>query len=41
MNILLVEDEPRTARTIERLLLGLRPDARVLGQPDSVAATLA
>ena len=41
MTILIVEDEPRTARTIERLLLGLRPEARVLGQPESVAATVA
>ena len=41
MNILIVEDEPRTARTIERLLLGLRPEARVVGQPESVAATVA
>jgi two-component system LytT family response regulator len=41
MNILIVEDEPRTARTIERLLLGLRPDAQVVGQPESVASTVA
>jgi DNA-binding LytR/AlgR family response regulator len=41
MNILIVEDEPRTARTIERLLLGLRPEAQVVGQAESVAATVA
>jgi two-component system response regulator LytT len=41
MNILIVEDEPRTARTIERLLLGLRPEVQVVGQPESVASTVA
>lgn len=41
MNILLVEDEPRTARTIQRLLQELRPDAQVVGQPNSVASTVA
>ncbi|MGI4833102.1 MAG: LytR/AlgR family response regulator transcription factor [Janthinobacterium lividum] len=41
MNILIVEDEPRTARTIERLLRELRPEAQVVGQPESVAATVA
>lgn len=41
LTVLLVEDEPRTARIIARLLLELRPDAQVVGQPDSVAATVA
>lgn len=41
MTILIVEDEPRTARTIERLLLGLRPEAQVVGQPESVATAVA
>lgn len=41
MTVLIVEDEPRTARTIERLLLGLSPEAQVLGQLESVAATVA
>lgn len=41
LTVLLVEDEPRTARTIARLLLELRPEAQVVGQPDSVAATVA
>lgn len=41
MTILLVEDEPRTARTIQRLLQELRPEAQVVGQPNSVARTVA
>jgi two-component system response regulator LytT len=41
VTILIVEDEPRTARTIERLLLGLRPAAQVVGQPESVATAVA
>lgn len=41
MTILLIEDEPRTARTIERLLLALRPEAQVVGQPESVATAVA
>lgn len=41
MTILLIEDEPRTARTIERLLLALRPEAQVVGQCESVAASVA
>lgn len=41
LTILLVEDEPRTARTIERLLLALRPGTTVAGQTESVAATVA
>jgi two-component system response regulator LytT len=41
VTILIIEDEPRTARTIERLLLGLRPAAQVVGQPESVATAVA
>ena len=41
MTILLVEDEPRAARTLTRLLHEVRPEAQVLAHTESVTDTVA
>lgn len=41
MNILIVEDELRPARTLQRLLRDLRPEAQLLAHLESVADTVA
>ena len=40
LNILIVEDELRPARALQRLLLELRPDAQVLAHLEFVADTV-
>lgn len=40
MTVLLVEDEPLAARRLETLLRDVAPDARVVGQTESVRETL-
>jgi DNA-binding LytR/AlgR family response regulator len=40
MNLLLVEDEPLAARRLEALLREVAPEARVVGQTESVRETL-
>lgn len=36
MNIIIIEDELRTAKSLENIILGLRPDAKITGQYQSV-----
>jgi len=36
MNIIIIEDELRTAKSLETIILALRPDARIAGQYQSV-----
>lgn len=36
MNIIIIEDELRTAKSLENIILGLRPDAKIVGQYQSV-----
>ena len=40
MKILIVEDEPRAANRLERLIMELQPVAEILGKTPSVAATI-
>jgi len=40
MKVLIVEDEPRAANRLERLIVDLQPAAEILGKTPSVAATL-
>ncbi len=40
MKVLIVEDEPRAANRLERLIIELEPDTNVLGKMPSVAATI-
>jgi len=40
MKVLIVEDEPRAANRLERLIVELQPAAEILGKTPSVAATL-
>jgi two-component system response regulator LytT len=40
MNVLIVEDEPRAANRLERLIMELQPATKVLAKTPSVAATL-
>src|ERR1700712_321023 len=36
MNIIIIEDELRTAKSLETIILGLRPEAKIAGQYQSV-----
>lgn len=36
MNIIIIEDELRTAKSLENIILGLRPEAKIIGQYQSV-----
>ena len=36
MNIIIIEDELKTAKSLENMILGLRPDAKIIGQYQSV-----
>jgi len=36
MNIIIIEDELRTAKSLENIILGLRPEAKIVGQYQSV-----
>jgi DNA-binding LytR/AlgR family response regulator len=36
MNIIIIEDELRTAKSLEAIILGLRPEAKIVGQYQSV-----
>ncbi|MEZ0487302.1 LytR/AlgR family response regulator transcription factor [Fibrella aquatica] len=40
MTILIIEDEPRLARTLQRLIESVRPDAQVLGSCGSIDETV-
>jgi two-component system response regulator LytT len=36
MNIIIIEDELRTAKSLENIILGLRPEAKIIGQYQTV-----
>lgn len=40
MNIIIVEDELKTARSLEKLILDIRPDAMITGQYQSIESTV-
>lgn len=40
MNIIIIEDELRTAKSLENIILGLRPEARITGQYQSVESSV-
>jgi len=41
MNIIIIEDELRTAKSLENIILGLRPEAKITGQYQSVESSVA
>ena len=41
MNIIIVEDELKTAQSLERIILSLKPGAKITGQYQSVSAAVA
>jgi two-component system, LytTR family, response regulator len=40
MNIIIIEDEIRTAKSLENIILGLRPAAKIIGKYQSVASSV-
>lgn len=40
MNIIIIEDEIRTAKSLENIILGLRPEAKIIGKYQSVASSV-
>jgi two-component system response regulator LytT len=40
MNILIVEDELRTAKSLQNIILGLKPEAKIVGQYQSAEKTV-
>lgn len=40
MNIIIIEDEPRTAKSLEKLILDIRPEVTITGQFQSVESTV-
>lgn len=40
MNIIIIEDELKTAKSLENIILGLKPDARIAGQYQSVESSV-
>ncbi len=40
MNIIIIEDEFRAAKSLQNLVLDLRPDSRILGVYDSIEASI-
>ena len=40
MNIIIIEDELRTAKSLENIILGLRPEAKIIGQYQSVESSV-
>jgi len=40
MQIILIEDEVKTAKSLENIILGLRPEAKIIGKYQSVAASV-
>lgn len=41
MNIIIIEDEPRTAKSLENILIDLKPDAEIIGRYDSIESSVA
>ena len=40
MNIIIIEDELKTAKSLENIILGLKPDGKITGQYQSVASSV-
>jgi DNA-binding LytR/AlgR family response regulator len=40
MNIIIIEDELKTAKSLENIILGLKPDAKIVGQYQSVESSV-
>ncbi|WP_217606549.1 LytTR family DNA-binding domain-containing protein [Chitinophaga sp. GbtcB8] len=40
MNIIIIEDELKTAKSLENIILGLKPDAKIAGQYQSVESSV-
>jgi two-component system response regulator LytT len=40
MNIIIIEDEVKTAKSLENIILGLRPGAKIMGKYQSVASSV-
>ena len=40
MNIIIIEDEVKTAKSLENIILSLRPDAKIIGKYQSVAGSV-
>lgn len=40
MNIIIVEDELKTAKSLENIIMGLKPEAKIIGQYQSIASTV-
>ncbi|MBV8388315.1 MAG: response regulator transcription factor [Mucilaginibacter sp.] len=41
MNIIIIEDELKTAKSLENIIIGLRPDAKLIGQYQSIEDSVA
>lgn len=40
MNIIIIEDELRTAKSLENIILGIKPEAKIIGQYQSVESSV-
>lgn len=40
MNIVIIEDEPKTAKSLENLILDIKPEANITGQYDSIESSV-
>ena len=40
MNIIIIEDEVKTAKSLENIILGLKPEAKIIGKYQSVAGSV-
>ena len=40
MNIIIIEDEVKTARSLENIILGLKPEAKIIGKYQSVSGSV-
>jgi len=40
MNIIIIEDEIKTAKSLENIILGLRPEAKIIGKCQSVESSI-
>ena len=40
MNIIIIEDEPRTAQSLENIVLDLKPEAEIMGRYDSIESSV-
>ena len=40
MNIIIIEDELKTAKSLENIILSLRPDVKIVGQYQSIEGSV-